>query len=781
MKKVLIVILALCILFAFSAKAITADEIRSLISQIQRQIAELQQRMVNMTQDSTFQFDANLRHGDISEDVNHLHKALKEQGFTISASEENQTYFGDSTLNAVREFQEKYAEDVLSPWNLVQGTGFVGQTTRTQLNNVYMEGASGGEQTVLATCIETGDTGKQYDTIGQVTYNGVTYRDECSSDTVLKEYYCLNNTKQQEYYTCPHGCYNRACESAPEAAIAVTSPNGGEQWQKGGHYYIFWLAPSIAKVDIYLVGPSSSITIASDIDNTGSYAWTIPLTVQSGSEYKIKVKDSSSALFDESDDFFTISTAVITTSNCVELGDTGKQYDTIGQVTYNGVTYRDECSSDTVLKEYYCLNNTKQQEYYTCPHGCYNRACESAPEAAIAVTSPNGGEQWQKGGHYYIFWLAPSIAKVDIYLVGPSSSITIASDIDNTGSYTWIVPDTVTSGDKYKIKVKDASTTLFDESDDYFTISVCTDTDNGRNYEKKGAVVYNDLVYTDYCIDTSKLREYYCQNNIKHEDDEVCAAGCNNGACNAVVDAINLTSPTGGETWQLGQTYDITWTSTGITDANIWLSFPAGFTCKLMNMFAYVGKYSVTLSDDLCFNMFGAGSSILPGKYKIKIFGDSDSITDESGEFDICDGTVCTDTPATTTASINLTSPSGGETWQLGETYDITWTSTGITDANIWLSFPGGFTCKLMNLFASAGKYSLTLHNDLCQNMFGPGSISPGKYKIKIFGDTDDITDESGEFDIASATTFNSLHNQLANISSSISSIMERIKQLIND
>lgn len=46
-------------------------------------------------------------------------------------------YFGPLTQKAVIRFQEKYKQEILNPWNLVYGTGFVGTTTRTKLNALY--------------------------------------------------------------------------------------------------------------------------------------------------------------------------------------------------------------------------------------------------------------------------------------------------------------------------------------------------------------------------------------------------------------------------------------------------------------------------------------------------------------------------------------------------------------------------------------------------------------------------------------------------------------------
>ena len=45
-------------------------------------------------------------------------------------------FFCQLTLKAVIKFQEKYAKDILAPWNLIKGTGFVGKNTLAKINQL---------------------------------------------------------------------------------------------------------------------------------------------------------------------------------------------------------------------------------------------------------------------------------------------------------------------------------------------------------------------------------------------------------------------------------------------------------------------------------------------------------------------------------------------------------------------------------------------------------------------------------------------------------------------
>ena len=101
-------------------------------------------------------FNKDLKIGDNNEDVRFLQKFLNKNPATkISSSgtgsSGNETaYFGQLTKNAVIKFQEMYASDVLQPFGLKLGTGFVGAATRLKLNSLLEADNKSSSKSVAA-------------------------------------------------------------------------------------------------------------------------------------------------------------------------------------------------------------------------------------------------------------------------------------------------------------------------------------------------------------------------------------------------------------------------------------------------------------------------------------------------------------------------------------------------------------------------------------------------------------------------------------------------------
>lgn len=80
-------------------------------------------------------FKSQLKYGGQSAEVTELQKCLA-QDPEVYPEGEVSGYFGPATKRAVTRFQEKYASEILQPSGLSKGTGIVGPSTRSKLNEV---------------------------------------------------------------------------------------------------------------------------------------------------------------------------------------------------------------------------------------------------------------------------------------------------------------------------------------------------------------------------------------------------------------------------------------------------------------------------------------------------------------------------------------------------------------------------------------------------------------------------------------------------------------------
>lgn len=118
------------------AKAQTIEDLRAQIAALLAQVQTLQKMIQETTSGQPFCYawNSNLRVGMKGESVSLLQEALRREGFVV---EDARGEFGRTTEGAVSRFQEKYQSEVLAPFNLTQGTGFVGIATRKKLNVLY--------------------------------------------------------------------------------------------------------------------------------------------------------------------------------------------------------------------------------------------------------------------------------------------------------------------------------------------------------------------------------------------------------------------------------------------------------------------------------------------------------------------------------------------------------------------------------------------------------------------------------------------------------------------
>lgn len=139
----IVFVAAILVAFAFNTPgvgAITAQEINDLIAKLQAQIVDLQKQLAEIPgqeQKWCHTFNTNLRIGDNSAEVGALRSALVTEGFPDLEAMGGAYGFDERIASAVVGFQEKYQSEILAPFRLTRGTGFVGNSTRAKLNRLY--------------------------------------------------------------------------------------------------------------------------------------------------------------------------------------------------------------------------------------------------------------------------------------------------------------------------------------------------------------------------------------------------------------------------------------------------------------------------------------------------------------------------------------------------------------------------------------------------------------------------------------------------------------------
>ncbi len=179
--------------------------------------------------------------------------------------------------------------------------------------------------------------------------------------------------------------YITVTEPTHTPSITVTSPNGGETWQRGKTYPITWSyagSPGSSVSIVLLKGGTQVLTIASSTPigsgGSGSYSWKIPSDKPIGKDYQVRIQSTSKpTIKDTSNNYFSI------------------------------------------------VANT-----------------DSA--GSITVTSPNGGETWQRGTSHTVTWDysgSPGSAVKIMLLKGGIEVGTISASTSvgsgGHGSYTW--------------------------------------------------------------------------------------------------------------------------------------------------------------------------------------------------------------------------------------------------------------------------------------------------------------------------------------------------------
>jgi len=155
--------------------------------------------------------------------------------------------------------------------------------------------------------------------------------------------------------------------------------------------------------------------------------------------------------------------------------------------------------------------------------------------------------------------------------------------------------------------------------------------------------------------------------------------------------ALTITSPNGGENWQVTSSHDITWTSSG-TSGTVHIEYSTNTGSNWSDVIA-------STSDD------GTHPWTVPntpsGNCLVRV---SDTDSDPS---DVSDAVFM----ISPVPYITVTSPNGAEDWQVGSDYDITWASSG-TSGGVHIEYSTNTSSSWSDVIAiipDTGAYSWTI------------------------------------------------------------------------
>ncbi len=286
--------------------------------------------------------------------------------------------------------------------------------------------------------------------------------------------------------------------SVVSGGLSVTSPNGGETWLIGTVHDITWTDELTENVRIQLFkGGVLNATIASSTPSDGLYSWTLPTSLQPGSDYTVKISSvANTAIYDESDAPFSVIFGNITV-NYPNGGETFLKGSTMninwtddfdGNVSIklykNGVLHTTIASSTPSDGHYaYSISNsmTAGGDYririsHVSSSVTYDEsnADFNIVTGNIEVAYPNGNEEFFADSLVTIQWTSNFQGKVKIQLIKYVFNTgtlfgTLADSTDNDGTFDWQLSPVLTGNFKIKISACE-NNNVNDMSDQTFEI-----------------------------------------------------------------------------------------------------------------------------------------------------------------------------------------------------------------------------------------------------------------------------------------------------------------------
>jgi len=554
-----------------------------------------------------------------------------------------------------------------------------------------------------------------------------------------------------------------------DPTIIVQDPNGGEQltigtdcdikWTTYGHLLEFGGA-DYGMFNIYYSSDNGENwnLIGYHQDNTGTYTWpNIPDDETATALIKIEDENNPTVIVDTSDAVFSIVPPRVTVTfpnGGEQLYATGEYeilWTSLGAVSQNltlqystdgGTNWSDIATGEANDGTYTWTvadvdTQTAKIKIFDASRPVVSDESDSnfvIVPPTITITSPNGGEEFCVGTFQTISWTSSgydySAIRDNLTMQYSSDGGTnwnsIATGEANDGSYSWQIPNDVSTDCLFKVYDATRPATG-DTTDAVFTITLpyvdIQAPNGGENWSigttktiswiSLGAV--SDNLTLEYTKDNFQTTDYIAVGetndgvyewaipddlsptvkvritdadwtDIYDESDEVFSI------TNPV---INITAPNGGELWTVGDKEDITWENTGAVGTTLTIeystdNFAIPENTHTINATApnsggdgSTGSYEWTIPDDVSATV------------RVRITDNSrPAVKDKS----------TTDFTILPVPVITIIAPNGGEMWRVGDEKEITWEDNGgliSNDLTIRYSTDGGQTWPAEKIIAT--------------------------------------------------------------------------------
>ena len=275
--------------------------------------------------------------------------------------------------------------------------------------------------------------------------------------------------------------------------IEILTPNKDSIWEEDSTHEITWTSSlNITHVDIEIYKGDVLKFSQYGLENNGSYEWFLPEGISIGTDWKVKIIDSSDPLiFGVSEFFEVVSSIVLITPDSSSLWYTGRRYyitwSTTGNITHvdieffrdsilenvknnilNNQSYRWEVKHDVIPSKNWTI---KLIDSNNASIFDISDPFEISNNKTLSILNPVSSSVWERGTDQYIRWFySGNVSDVDIIFSRGGVVVNTINGTENDGAYFWKISLSEIASVLWKIKIVASNDYSIFAWSDYFEI-----------------------------------------------------------------------------------------------------------------------------------------------------------------------------------------------------------------------------------------------------------------------------------------------------------------------